>query len=262
MNTFDLITQEELDEAPDDPEQAFMQLTRSAQVRFAERTRDLDDSTEWGGRELEEARHGFMNVVVGLAKSYRIEPFVSMDVPRYENFDYRVHRQFRADLDHYMTQLMVNNSLKSKRDSVFIAPDLKEKIRKYVNGLKQAIDRSGLSDAKKASLLAKLAEFEAELEKRRLTLLAVTRLAVAVAMVPGGVWGSVEAGKAVNRLVSNVFQTVGEAKVVDDEEQRQLQPASAPLVLLPPRKDDGVHSTGQSDGGYGKRDDLDDEIPF
>ena len=174
-----------------------------------------------------------MNVVIGLAKAYKIEPFASLDVPRYENFGIEVHRQFKADRDHYMPQLLVNNSIKAKRDSVLISAKVKDNIRGYIHGLKLAIDQGHFTDAKQASLHAKLAEFEAELEKPRLSLLAVTKLAFVILAVPGSIWASYE---VVTKLTNNVLQAVGESKAVDDE-NRQI-PSVPPLALLPPRKDD------------------------
>jgi hypothetical protein len=53
---------------------------------------------------------GFMNVVIAAGKKYEIEPFASLSVPRLNKFDSEIHRQFKADLDHYLTQLLLDNS--------------------------------------------------------------------------------------------------------------------------------------------------------
>lgn len=251
MHVFDFITPDEIDLAPEDPAFAFAELVGHAIRRLDDFTkaRDLNDQDSWN--EVEEARLSFMNVIVGLAKAYKIEPFASQDVPRFDSFNLNIHRQFKADLDHYITQLVVDNSLRTKRDATSIPPKIKERLQAYVNALREAIDASQLTDTKRAVLYEKLNAFEAELERRRLSLMAVAKMTIAIASVPGALWGSYE---VVNRLTHQVLQAVGEAKAAEDE-NRQLPPLSAPAALLPPRKEEP-----KSRGGFDQ--DLDDEIPF
>jgi hypothetical protein len=117
------------------------------------------------------------------------------------------------------------------------------------------VDASNLNDAKKALLQEKLAEFERELEKRRLSLLAVTKVTIAILALPGSVWASAD---IVHKLTSNVLQIVGEAKAVDDE--NRLLAAPEPMkALLPPR----TQIAAPKSHGFGTPSrDLDDEIPF
>ena len=256
MNIFDFITQDEIDELPEDPALAFVAFVRHAQRRLTDRSQQLDANNEQDWHLLEEARYGFTNVVVAAAKRFGIEPFVSFSVPRLDQFkksdDYR---QFKADLDYYMTQLLLDNSIRGKRDSVLIAPTVKDKIRSYIHGLKTAIDASEFTDSKRAALLDKLTEFEKELDKRRLSLLAVTRITIAILAVPGSLWASYD---IVAKLSANILQAVGEAKAADDE-SRQLPPADKPMVLLPPRNQD---KPGIGDATLRPGFNLDDEIPF
>lgn len=254
MNIFDFITQEEIDDLPDDdPNAAFTTFIKIAQRRLGERTAQLDTSEREGWTELEEARHGFMNVAIAAAKKYEIEPFASLSVPRLENFDQKVHRQFKADLDHYMTQLLLDNSSRAKRDSVTISPELKSSLRTYLHHLREAIDKSeDLSDARKRVLLQKLAEFEAELEKRRLSLLAVTLLAITILGAPGSLGATADMA---GRLITSIIKVVGEAKLADDE-IRKLPSSEAPMAITGPRKDDPNLIAKP------KKPSLDDEIPF
>jgi hypothetical protein len=258
MIIFDFISQEEIDDLPDDdPHAAFISFVRIAQRRLGERTAlvDATDSDSWA--ELEEARHGFMNVVIAAAKKYEIEPFASLSVPRLDQFDTKIHRQFKADLDHYMTQLLLDNSSRAKRDSVFISPDLKNDIRTYIHHLKEVIERSNdLGEAKRAALLQKLSEFEAELEKKRLSLMAVTLLTITILGAPGAIWAS---GEIATKLLTNILRVVGEAKITDDE-TRRLPSAAAPMAITGPRPNDPdlvAKSKNKTTRG-----DLDDEIPF
>jgi hypothetical protein len=246
MNIFDFIKQDELDDFPEDPSLAFMEFVRLAQQRLFAREKELDSQQDW--HLIEEARHGFLNVVVAAAKRYGIEPFVAMEVPRIGQFDQDVHRQFKIDLDHYMTQLVLDSNIRGRRDTVFLPEASKGRIRSYVHGLKVEIDKGSFSEAKRADLLDKLARFERSLDNRRLNLMEVTALSIAILGLPGSVWAS---GEIVAKLVTNVQQVIGEAKLVDDE-NRRLQLVEKPAALLPPRK-----ALPESHSA-----ELDDEIPF
>ena len=222
-----------------------------AQGRLTERQKslDLNDSSDW--ELLNEARHGFMNVIVAAGRRYEIEPFASMNMPRLADFNDKLHKQFKADLDFYITQVAISNSIRGKRDSVSLPASVKDKIRSYILALKSEVERADIGEAKRSALLDKLAKFEQELEKRRLTLLGLTRVLVAVAAVPGAVWASAD---ITYTLVNRVIQAVGEAKATEDSERPAItgEPIKA---LAPPRIE--TEPTVQR-----KQADLDDEIPF
>ncbi len=250
MNIFDFITQEEIEELSEDPNLAFSTFVGHASRRLSQRTAELDSVNDQEAyHQLEEARHGFMNVVVAAAKKYEIDPFASMEVPTHQQFDFNAHRDFKSDLDHYMTQLLLDNVIRERSNSVSLVPKAKDRVRAHIHGLRTCIDSADLNDAKKAVLLKKLAEFEAELDKRRLSLLAVTRIALEVLALPGGVWAT---GEMVNKLTINVLEIVAEAKAAEDE-TRQLAPTAPPMQLSAPRR----QVTAWRDA-----DDLDDDIPF
>ena len=110
-----------------------------------------------------------------------------------------------------------------------------------------------MTSAKREALAKKLDAFEAELEKRRLSILAVTRVAMEILALPGGVWASAELAP---KLITNIMQTVAEAKAAETE-TRQLPPAAPPKALSAPR---APEPEPQRRGGFA--DDLDDEVPF
>ncbi len=253
MNIFDFITQDEIDDLPDDdPQAAFVRFVRIAQRRLGERTTQLDAQDQSGWEELNEARLGFMNVVIAAAKKYEIEPFAALSVPRLKTFGTDEHRQFKADLDHYLTQLLLDNSSRAKRDSVFISLELKDSIRTYIFHLRKLIENaSDLDDSKRQVLLRRLTDFEAELDKKRLNLMAVTVLAITLAGAPGALWSSADAA---NKLLTNILRVVGEAKLADDA-TRQLPSSAAPMAITGPRPNEIVKNDF-------RQLDMDDDIPF
>jgi len=260
MNIFDFITKEELDDLPDDPRLAFSEFVRLSEHRLLERTAKFNDDSESSWRLVEEARHSFMNIVVAAAKRYQIEPFTTLDVPRIADFGYDTHRQFKADLDHYMTQLLIENSARGKRDTVFIENKPKDSIRGYLYGLRTCIEKSNLNDSKKEKLFKKLNEFETELDRKRVNILAVTKLTLEILALPGGVW---ESSEMVHKLTTNVLQTVGEAKVAE-EESRALPSAAPSVALSPPRQEEAnpKQLSPPTSSGWALPPNFDDEIPF
>lgn len=256
MNIFDFVTQEELDDLPEDDHLAFSVFVRHALGRLCEATDKIDGSEEYEWRLIQEWRYDFMNVVLAAAKRFGIEPFASMHMPGVGSFDDNTHRQFKADLDFYMTQLAIDNTLRDRRDSVQMSDSAKERIRNYIHELRQCVDKANLSESRRDSLLRKLAEFEAELERRRLSLLAMTRVALEIMMIPGGLWAS---HQIATKLVTNVLQTVAEEKIVDDQ-NRKLPPITPPEKLLPPRPVAPEPRSRPAPATFDN--DLDDEVPF
>jgi hypothetical protein len=248
MDVQDLIKPEDIENAPEDSRVAFAQIVGNAQRRLSDYTATFKTQDEEAWEAINDARHSFVNVVVSLAKAYKIEPFASIEVPLVHDFGVREYRQFRSDVDHYLTQIMVDNTLRARRSSVYIPDGVKDKIRNYIYGLRTAIDQADVSDSKRASLHKKLDQFEHELQSGRLSLLSAAVLAMTVFALPGGMWASYEVAA---KLTTNILQAIGEAKAVEDESQ-QVRTLESPTALLPPRS---------ADGPSAKRD-LDDEVPF
>lgn len=252
MTILRFVSQDELDDLPEDQAMAFMALVNLAQRRFADQADQFDSEERNDWQKLEELRHSFMNVIVAAAKRFEIEPFVSMQVPRLDNFQERDHRQFMADVDHFVTQLMLDNSIRARSDSVAIQPKSRDRIRSYVNGLRQCLEQANMSESKREALLKRLDTFEQELERRRVSFLAVTRIVLEILAVPGGVWASADVA---TRLGNNIMQVVAEMKAAEDE-TRQLAPVAPPKALSPPRVEAPPPIRSAFDA------DLDDDVPF
>lgn len=251
MSIFKFVTQSELDDLPEDPQLAFAALVNHAQRRYSEILGRLDPEENRDWREIEDTRHSFMNVVVAAGKRFEIAPFTDIDVPKLRDFNESDHRQFQADLDHYLTQLMLDNSIRNKKDSVLILPQSKDRIRSYVSGLRDCLEKANMDEGKRSALLKKLDEFEKELEKRRLSLMALTQMILTVVALPGGAWASVELA---NKLVTNILHVVAEAKE-SDEANSKISSGEQPKALSAPRKE-------YPSEGFPTHDDLDDDIPF
>lgn len=118
------------------------------------------------------------------------------------------------------------------------------------SAVKWGLMRLSMSAAEREALLKKLDAFESELEKRRLNMMAVTRLTYLVLNVPGTVWASVD---ITLKLTTNIMQTVAEAKAAE-EETKQLPAAAPPKALSAPCKPPTPRPPFD--------DNLDDDVPF
>jgi hypothetical protein len=258
MNIFDFISQDEIEDLPDDdPQLAFMTFVRIAQRRLGDKVAKHDDGNQSGWEIISDARHGFMNVVIAAAKKYEIEPLASLEVPRISEFGDKIHQQLKADLDHYLTQLVLDNSSRAKRDSVSVPPELKESIRKYTYNLRKLIEKADdIDEALRQDLLRRLSQFEAELDKKRLSLLNVALLAIALLGAPGALWTSADVA---TKLVTNILRVVGEAKRVEDA-QRQLPSPEPPKAITGPRRNE-VNAEPMRER-METLPDMNDEVPF
>lgn len=251
MSIHNFITQEQLDNLDDDNSIAFMELVNICQRKLSDKLHQLSDNADQNWREMEDLQHSFMNVIVAAAKRFTIEPFASMEIPRInDNLDFR---QFQSDLDHYITQLVLTNSMRSKRDSVELPQEAKDRIRSYIHGLRDCIEKSNMDEKRRNKLLDRLDELEKELEKRRANILAVAKLAFDILALPGGVWASYEIAA---KLLTNMSQTVEQARIAE-QASKPLLPSKPTPALSAPR---AVPQPKPQFGGFG--DDLDDDVPF
>ena len=256
MNIFDLVTQNELDDLPEDHNVAFLTFVRHAQRRLNEKVSSVDQSEQYGWEEANDARLGFMNVVVAAAKRFEISPFADMEVPAVVNASDATHKQFKFDLDHYMTQLAIDNTLRQRSDSVRLSEKARDRIRQHVSALRECVENSSLSDSKKSALFRYLDEFEKELIRARVSLLKVTWIGIQILGIPGSIWASNE---VVTKLIANINQTVAEEKLAEDERPK-LPVTEPPKALMAPRR---VDAPAPSQGfGAPLEDDLDDDVPF
>ncbi len=247
MTILNFVTQDELDSLDEDPRMAFMGLVNYAQRSLSSQLAKYnpEDENEW--RRKEEIQQRFMNVIVAAGKRYEIEPFVSTEIPRHADYRTSDYKQFESDLDHFVTQLVIDNSIRSRRNSVEILPSSKDKIRSYIHGLRKCVEDANIIDSKKQKLLDRLDQFEKELEKKRINILEVTMLSFVILGIPGSTWASID---ITHKLITNITQEFADAKSSEDQ-TRQISPNTPPKILSPPR------APKKQPGG-----DLDDEIPF
>jgi hypothetical protein len=84
---------------------------------------------------------------------------------KYGDDDYQ---QFRADLSHYITQIMLGAASCDRSMSIPLLENSRGKIKTYIHHLRDAIKNTNLPAAKKTELHKKLDELEDELRRKRI----------------------------------------------------------------------------------------------
>jgi hypothetical protein len=261
MDIFDVFTEDELDDLTDDPQVAFAQIVRRATATLRKRTESLSGQDEIEWRLISEERYGFMNVVVASGKRLGIGPFVNYEMPKTDPFHESDFNEFKAELDHYMTQMALDNSIRGKRDAVELPSSTKDKIRSYIHQLKLLVDKLNVPDRDKNRLRQSIEEFEKALDGRRLSLLKLTKIVLYVALLPGGLG---ESYNLMREMVDKVVHVVAEAKQTEDD-QRQLPATEEPALLMPPRRttfEAPPRRRPSSSAPAFESGGMDDDIPF
>ena len=189
---------------------------------------------------------------------FEINEFVERDVPDVTDWNSNSWKQFKSDLDFFVTQMTLDVIFRDRRESVKLSTRARDRIRGHVFGLRECVRSANLSERKRAAPLDKLDAFEVEIDRSRVSILAVARVTVEVLALGGGAWQAVEIAQ---RLVSNVIQEVAAAKAEDDESRRLPPYTAQPAMLTAPRRvrsqrGSTVPAFEEEAGG------MDEDIPF
>ena len=255
MSIWAFLTQSEINDASDG-EEGFAQLVRIAQERLDQRLSQFDREDTSGWNRVAESEMLFSRTVLNLGKSYGIEPFRSMQIPR-GGYNTHEYTEFRHELDDAVAHLVLTTAIKLRRDTMIVPNSVKETIRTHLHHIREHLEKADISEARRAALKRKLDEFDAALEKNRFNYLAAGRVAMEILSLTANVL-SVTESATVHKLLTNMMQTVAEAKAEDDE-KRHLPSSDPPPVMLPAKREEPkiVHGP-REDFSL----DLDDDIPF
>ncbi len=246
---------DEWEELPEDNDEAFAKVITLAQPRLRERLRM---EQEWAERSedysgIRDAQHGFMSSLVGVAKSYSITAFADRGIPHPSDWDNHANSQFQSDLNHFLAQVTARKAIRLRQASVAMDNKSKDRLRSYLHGLKIEIDKSSMSEARKAVLLDRLAAFEKELDGRRINILTVSLIVMEILGVPGSVWASHE---VVKRLSGSAIECVGQAKIAENEVMASRLPT--PTLQITSAAREAKIKAAHSLGNY----EINDDIPF
>lgn len=256
MNIHDFMAWDDWEDLPEDKSEAFAIVVRRSSKKLEKKVAELrdqaTDENDW--TLIHDAQYDFMTSMIGVAKNWEVPMFADYEMPEAYNFDSQWNRRFHADLNHFLAQMAAGQVTRRRELSVRLDDKTKSNIRGYVHGLKQAIDASNLSEARKSALLKKLNDFERELDGQRVNLIAISLIAIELLGHPGAVWQSAELAQ---RLVSSVLTSLGEGKAVEDDARAAALPPPPLKITSSPR-----YATTPAVKGPKDSYDLNDDIPF
>lgn len=254
MNISELVMEEEWEDLPDDPEEAFAEIIRLAQPRLRQSEASIPDAFNENDHYemVHDLQFGFMTSLLGVAKRFKIHAFADYHVPHPQDFDRSVNRQFQADLNSFLAQATAGRALRARETTVALTDETKSKIRSYLHGLKEIIDKADMLEPRKKVLLQKLADFERELDKRRVGVIQVALVAIALAGAPGALGASADIAA---KLTSNIWQEIGQAKAVEDEARVAALPSPRAAIS-------GPEYAKRTEPKFKTSYDLNDDIPF
>jgi hypothetical protein len=235
-----MITDEDLESFPEDPQLAFVEFERLARrVLFAE----LEQVN--GGEAVDDLRLEYMNKVVGAAKAYGIDGIRSYLIPSRSSAIYTEYADFLSTVDHYTIQIRIHAAARSRKFSVALDASTKSKIRHFVEQIKVEIEKSDLPVEKREALLAKLNAFLTEVDRTRTTFQAIADAWLLFCDVVGEGFEKLEPAR---KWLDSIARVMGRAKELEDLARPRLPSVDERPRLEPPRK--------------GAEVELDDEIPF
>lgn len=195
---------------PEDDSEAFAKLEALARERLYTGFRELDGELPY------DDTLDYMNEVAALAAQFGL----SAVWYEKEQDNYKVEfERFRRVVDAELTKIRVIRSRRDQRNSVGLSAVEKQKLRHHIQRLRDAIDGLDLPEGKKARLREKLAEFEAELEQRRVSLAKAMAVFAVVNVMVHGVAGTVN---DIAQIVDSMTKLIGEAKVTEEDSAPRL----------------------------------------
>jgi hypothetical protein len=249
MNLFDFFKPEDFEALPEDPQQRFIELVRIADKKLSIVT--TQNASE--PYMVANANYGYQNIIIAAAKQLHIEGISDFYIPTAENYNDDSYRQFRADLNFYLTQMMLGGVEVDRANSVPLREETKQSIRTYIAHLRIAIDATEMAQEKRDRLHKKLDLLENELNRRRVRYTVIAGTLLTILGAPGALMGTYD---AVVRVTNKIMHELALAKAADDE-QRSVS-AVKQVQLSPPKRPDAARvEPPQFDGQ-----ELEDEIPF
>lgn len=241
------ITDDELDELPDDPLLRFVAIEKIVRDR-------LDSALDRLGMEDSAMPYmrRYMSILLPAAKLYGVSSLGSWQRPAPGEDSYDFYSAFIADVDYAITEIRLQRAERQKLNSVALDAATKTKLRHLVNEIRQTVDKMEVSVAKKERLYARLSALENEISRDRTRYEAVAALMIEACDDVG------EAAKRLEpvvRLVERIGAAIGVAKRAEDAQPRLPPPQEQKRIEQKPKM-----PTKPNGGPFDRQ--LDDEIPF
>ena len=213
------------EDLPEDAELAFLQLEQ--------KFRDECDrkAHNWDPQEFPlEVYLEYMRRTLAAVEELQIGILANWEIPSAQNFNIKVYRDFRGEIDHYRTALQIRHSRRNKGYSVRFDSKTKRIISHHLTQIREVFIALEIDDWKREALLSRLDDLQHEVDKDR------SRYEVFGAFVieTFGIVGiAAEKMEPARRLIDSIAGLIWGAKHA--EQTKQLPPPTERKPLPPPR---------------------------
>lgn len=221
----ELVSADQFEELPEDDEQCFVELEAICgrkMVHMLEEDRRSDDY-------YAEVRAQYMAAIYSAARQCGVpnipNPHVSDQFKIYEFYS-----TFTLAVRDEVTRIRLQNRQMRGRFSVQLTQNTRTKIRHYIDRLRDAIRRSDLPDAKRATLQTRLNDLEDELRQRRL---GFGKAMVILSAVMVGLASATTVAAEGPAAITHIMRLIGLDKESEEAALSRLAPSPKALPALP-----------------------------
>lgn len=241
-----MLTEEQLDNLPEDPKLAFVEGNRMLHLQFANEKGDTFFQTETAYDEFHNGRFDYISYLLGIAKGCGLETVQDWKIPSFTDKEevFSLYKAMTSTAKSYEAEIRIRNKGTNKKYSVELDLASKVKIRHLIEKIKPIIENAGLEEQKKNSLFNKLNNFLSDVDKNRTPLQNFCLVTLDIASTVGEVAKKLD---PVRKLFDSIAGVLGEAKGTEDI---ILQLPAPYKRIAPPIQEQPVSET------------TDDEIPF
>jgi hypothetical protein len=226
----DLIKSEDYENLPEDPEDCFLALEAICRANLLLSISSEDVSPDY----VQEIQRNYMFVIASAADQLGIVGLAVIHGPGTWS---EIYRRFSLQVQAAITRLNLRRRTTSKLLSVALEPNTKTKIRHHIGRIRESLDTIEEKDGRKSRLVVRLAQFEAELDKQRLSFAGVGSFMCQTILLLGAVasFGSdvPAAVRHAAQAADSIMRLIGEDKETEERAQRRLAPP-APALPAPP----------------------------
>lgn len=229
----------DIEDLPDDPELAFLELVGRYKNSLA-------FSADKNGDNSYKDEMSYLVKVTSAAKACGLDILSNWRVFEYdpEYYEYRF-LEFNSDVEHYLNTIRIRHARRSGADGVRLNEQEKQVLHGYIEKIRQIIASSQISDERKEKIYAVLNDLTLEVSRDRTRF---ERISTFTRKLAGLSKHTADEGAMPWAKVFLAFWGILDDAKAD--EQRRLPPPAPHKSLPPPNKPNAAS------------DDLDDTIPF
>jgi hypothetical protein len=211
------------------PEMAFVALEHLYRAALDKKLENSDSAGSYNVAVIE-----YMNHTLAAAEEFKLDFLEFWKVPSLASIKgyYDRFQDFTTAVDYFKVRVQIHNARGEYQFSVALDPADKNKIRHFVQQIKEIIDNSPLDQSKKEKLFNLINKFLAEVDRDRTSWQAFAAMVIAISHLGGDAAKELE---PLRKFIDSISRLLGRAKEFEDSAP-QLPPPTIPRKLPPPEK--------------------------